>query len=619
MMKTIIRLFCLWFLISFHPVLAQDQELIYIAGNPDLYPLEYYDPLDQEFKGVIPDFFEQLSSKSSYEFQYLNTLEDERNQKYKNNQAEIISGCVAQDELWNQGVTFLKVDLPQFQEIRLVYTPLADASLQELIETAINEMEESDWLALFTKIQSNQTTRPIGLWLALFVLFFLCLGLLVKLYQDHKKIQQLQNSNRLDLVTGLGNKYHLLDYYDQFVNDKNRILYHLIYFYTDVQSLYQVSEGNCDDFFRYIAIILKEYASDTDILARVAEGGFVLLHLSYTKEENENWIKTIMGRLSEYSSKFNKPYETQVVAGIYPLQQNDLDLDMILYKAEQTSYYALMHHLSYVSFDENILSLYEEESELKQRLKEALQKQEFELYLHFFVDARKGVIVGAEALTRWMHPKKGMLMPSRYIPLLENEGTIELLDYYVLELVCSFLEKCYVKHHLDFFVSCNFSRKTFASPNFVEKSIEIMNRYHFPKEEVLFELTERGPILQDNLIYKNALRLKKEGLRVVLDDFGAGLSNFNDLKEIRFDGLKIDRELILSMNNPLGETIVRSIVQICDQLSMTVLAEGVETKQQVDQLLDMNCQVIQGFYYYQPMPIHQAFSIILKENIEQTN
>ena len=247
-----------------------------------------------------------------------------------------------------------------------------------------------------------------------------------------------------------------------------------------------------------------------------------------------------------------------------------------------------------------------EERQLQSSIERAFAKNEFELYIQFYVDAYNFKIVGGEALTRWNHPQKGILMPSVFIPLMEREKTITRLDYYCLKEVCSFLDDL-AKENIDtFFVSCNFSRETFAATDFTDNVKKIIDEYTFPRELLILEITESTSVKDSAQVRKNIIELKEYGVRIALDDFGEGFTSFYDLQKYPIDGIKLDKGLVDYILTPSGISILKAMIQVGHELNMTILAEGVETDEQVKTLQEINCDVIQGFRFFQPLPKWEA-------------
>lgn len=586
---------------------------IYVAGNPDLYPVEYYDNDSKTFKGVIPNLLADFSQSGAYKIEYLDTQNnDMRKQKAENLQAELISGCVQSEfseKMWHDGV--LAIDLMQdgnIIEYKILFTKIAGENLKNSLKEYFSNITASEKNSLLiSEAIDKKISISFGRWILIIGLAFVILTIFVVFVLYLKKKILNNKKYKIDAVTGIGNDKYLLERYHQLIHDKNRVLYCAICFNVNTEKLRRLKGGSeTDRFLRYFTAVIKEYIADTDIFARASDRTFAVFKLSEMTEKSVQFVEVILKRLQEYDDENKKEHLEYVTAGLYQLRNDDKDISMILLKCEQAYTYANTHGISYTWCTKEITFAYEEEKELYDHVDAAIKNNEFALYLHFFVDTAARKIVGAEALSRWNHPQKGIILPSKYIPLLEKENAVEKLDYFMLEKVCEFLQQRYREGKGDFFVSCNFSRNTFVAKNFADKCIEIIDRYEFPREELILEITESVAIIDYDTMYYNAKRMKEYGTSIALDDFGSGSASFFDLKKYKFDGLKIDKDLVKHLSTKEGEIILSGLIDIGHKLNMTVLAEGAETKEQVDKLVKINCDVIQGFYFYKPMPVYEA-------------
>ena len=195
---------------------------------------------------------------------------------------------------------------------------------------------------------------------------------------------------------------------------------------------------------------------------------------------------------------------------------------------------------------------------------------------------------------------------------MEREKMISRLDYYCLKEVCFFLESLLEKGVDTFFVSCNFSRETFAAADFAQKVQEILNGFTFPRELLILEITESVSVKNTGQIQQNIIELKKFGVRVALDDFGEGFTSFYDLQKYPIDGIKLDKGLVDHIMTPSGASILKAMIQVGHELNMTILAEGVETDEQVCALQEIHCDVIQGFRFSHPLPRWEATEQIIQ-------
>ena len=606
---------------SFSAQTSGQEQLVYVAGNPDLFPIEYYDQKEKQFAGVIPSLLEQLSSGGNYRFVYLHPEKtDRRKELAKNLQAELISGCSSSEEfgqeMWDSGVVVLSAQKDGArQEYRLLFTSIASEELRQAVETGIKSMDSALISTLLIEHAAKEKSQIkfyllIGLTCAVILLTATVVFLLL---HYRKKLGRGRRELETDMVTELGNYDYLKRYYRQLINDHNRILYSLIYFRIDTERLRRFADTEqTDHVLKYTAIVLKEYTADTDILARIADNGFVLLKLSSNEEEIKNWLTPVLRRIREYPEKYDKSFFVDIHVGIYRLRASDRDMEEMVFNATQSCNYAIMNRLDYAVCSDEIIQLYREEAELQEHARVAFEKEEIKLYLHFFVQCSTRRIVGAEGLSRWIHPDKGLMMPARFIPLMEREGTIQKLDYYILDKVCRFLEKLHANGIKDFFISCNLSRKTFMDVDFEEKIAAVLQKYDFPHESLILELTESEVSKSIDILSNNILSIKKQGVRIAIDDFGSGYSSFEDLQKYPIDGLKLDKSLVDNVNSDEGYAILKGLVEIGHSLGMTVLAEGAENEQQVNALTGMNCDVIQGFYFYQPLPQDEALRLYLE-------
>lgn len=443
-------------------------------------------------------------------------------------------------------------------------------------------------------------------------LVLLAAALLALLVRKDRQLRELKTAAETDPVTGIGNYAYLECCFQQAVHDKTRCS--VLHFSTNTDHIRRVGGSEeANAFLRYTAQVLGEHVEGGDALARTSDSGFVLLRRGGSPEEARHLAELALEQLRAYARQFGKSFRVEAYAGVYHLEHSDRDLRTCVLKAEQSGRYARDNGLDCVECSRTIIDLSREDQALQERVATAFEEQEFELYLHFFVNARTKKIVGAEALSRWRHPEKGLLLPERYMPLLEREQTVSELDHYMLERVCRFLEKLWARHGTGFFISCNISRDTFSSPEFAGRCTAIIERYHFPREMLILELTESGVTNEAAMVYQNALDLKALGVSIVLDDFGTGYATISDLLTFQFDGLKLDKSFVDHLTTRDGQIIMQGIVEMMHRLGLTVLAEGVETEEQMRQVVELHCDAIQGFYFHKPLPLPEALDILLEQ------
>ncbi len=238
-----------------------------------------------------------------------------------------------------------------------------------------------------------------------------------------------------------------------------------------------------------------------------------------------------------------------------------------------------------------------------------VEKKEFEVYYQPKVKTADRQLCGAEALVRWRKPDGSLVPPMEFIPILEKEGSVCILDFYVLDKVCAFLSRCIREHKPLYKISVNFSKRHMENPHLVSEIVAVADSYKVPHEWIEVELTEsedaKDYIVMSNLIDK----LKAEGISVSVDDFGTGYSSLNMLKMIKTDILKVDKSLIpfgrYNSDNQKDCIMFESIVALAKALGFQVVAEGVETLRQYEYMRDAGCDMIQGYYFDKPLPMDE--------------
>lgn len=244
----------------------------------------------------------------------------------------------------------------------------------------------------------------------------------------------------------------------------------------------------------------------------------------------------------------------------------------------------------------------------------ALRNREFVMYLQPKIQMDNRQIVGAEALVRWIKPNYGLIAPDRFIPILEKNGFVRELDYYMLEEACKFLKKTEEDGLPVLPISVNFSKLHLHEPHFATKAAEIVDKYQIPHKMIELEMTEN--IFSEELerLVEVSGKLKTYGFRVSLDDFGRAYSSLNYLKDIPLDIIKIDKGFLdASDEEHRGRVIIAKMVDLIKSLRMVSVMEGVETEEQVNFLKELGCDVAQGFYFAKPMP-KDEYEKLLREN-----
>ena len=233
---------------------------------------------------------------------------------------------------------------------------------------------------------------------------------------------------------------------------------------------------------------------------------------------------------------------------------------------------------------------------------QAMQKREMKVFYQPKIDATTSRMKSAEALIRWVKSDGTVILPNQFLPSMEQTGAIAMLDWYVVERVCSFLEKLKELNIEPMPVSVNFSRWHLREEGFPKHLAQIVDSHHIDRGLIVVEITESAMIQEEELMRKTVTQLHELGFEFSIDDFGSGLSSLSMVADTLPDEIKIDRSLLKkNCESERERVILESIFLFANRLNIRTVAEGVETKEQFGFLRTCNCNLIQGFYFAHPM------------------
>jgi EAL domain-containing protein (putative c-di-GMP-specific phosphodiesterase class I) len=254
-----------------------------------------------------------------------------------------------------------------------------------------------------------------------------------------------------------------------------------------------------------------------------------------------------------------------------------------------------------------------EQLALRSDLRHALERSEFVLHYQPQIELATGRVIGAEALVRWNHPERGMVMPMRFIPAAEESGLIIPLGAWVMHEACRQAAAWRRAGLPPLVMAVNLSAVQFRRGDVEQTVIAVLEAAGLPPEWLELELTESILIHESEGALATVRRLKQQGVRFSIDDFGTGYSSLSYLKRFEIDKLKIDRSFVRDLAvDPDDAAIVRAIIQMARSLGLSTIAEGVETDEMLSRLRAFGCDEAQGYYFARPMPV-QDFERYLHE------
>lgn len=345
--------------------------------------------------------------------------------------------------------------------------------------------------------------------------------------------------------------------------------------------------------------VIRQYLNPV-IMGRLESDHFVLITEDKNlSEENLNALCNQVFRIE------NKEYNYEIRCGIFSIHNSNIEIAHLIAGAKlaEKNIKTGKGSLLYAYYDDFMKENYVKQRFLLADFERGLYENEFEPYYQPIVDAKTGEIVSAEMLIRWHHKDFGMVSPAVFIPVIESEGKISVLDNFIvnrgMELIA---RRAYQKKKV---VPCaiNLSRVDFYDTLFIESIMERINDLNINPSMIRFEVTESAytDLEVKSMEYLN--NMQSYGIKILLDDYGSGMSSLSMLEDFNFDIIKLDLGFIRKIGiNEKAESIIITTIGLAHMIGATVTAEGVETKEQLDFLKSYDCDYIQGYYFYKPMP-----------------
>ncbi len=424
---------------------------------------------------------------------------------------------------------------------------------------------------------------------------------------DTKK-DQLEFQANHDALTGLPNRVLFMDRLTQAIKLAKRKKQHVAVLFLDIDDFKKINDSLGhhvgDEVLIEVAqrMLLKMRKSDT--LARLGGDEFCII-MNDIKDINDV-SKIIENGLEAFRDPFITREHTLYISisvgiSLYPNDGKDAitllkNSDAAMYKAKQNT------RDRYSFYDEEMTKKAYERIFLETEMRKAFEKDEFIVYYQPQVHAKTKILTGMEALVRWQHPDMGFIYPDRFIPLAESTGMIIKLDRIVMKKAISQFSR-WKKSGLDpKKISINLTMTQLEEDNFYDFIEELLECENVLASEVEFEITERQIMCNPNASIKALQKLNTLGISVAIDDFGTGYSSLTYLKRLPIDKLKIDKSFIDNIPEDLSDSaIVKTIINLCENLELQVIAEGVEEENQNNFLFENNCEDIQGFLFSHPI------------------
>ena len=411
-------------------------------------------------------------------------------------------------------------------------------------------------------------------------------------------------SRNTDKLTGLYLREPTFELIKNTIVNNKDIDYLILYF--DVKDFKIVNDVYGSDFgdmaLKKIANWIRtEFSDKADVIGRLSGDTFVVC----LPEDKFDDTRVDKGLVNFSVSKDDMTQYFLIHVGAYSVskeEKDDPNIAIILDRARMAlSTIKDQYQIHIAHYNKQIREDLLWEQKISGELENAIVEKQIVPFLQPIADSN-GKIVGAEALVRWIHPQKGYMPPSKFIPIFEKNGMISEVDKYMWNAVCEILKQ-WEKENRDYFISVNISPLDFYGMDVSKEIKEIVKKHGVNPHKLRLEITETVMMVDAENRFKKLNELRDAGFIVEMDDFGSGYSSLNLLKDMPVDVIKIDMVFLYNTkNSEKARTIVQNIIDLSKTLGMCSLSEGVETKRQYEVLNEMGCELFQGYYFSKPLP-----------------
>lgn len=500
-------------------------------------------------------------------------------EKLRKGFAERLSGVISIDE--------------KDDEYKFYYAPVESVKGW----TYVNVVAMGDVTALVRTIKLESI---VSILIVIILMLFICF--LIGRFVINEQQQMLKLAFE-DSLTQAPNERFFTSNALKMLKDYPDIAYRIICF--DIQNFRYLNESyghmKADEVLRIIVRNVEKDLGTRETFARIGADRFTALVVDDGRTEER--LLRIEERIAKAAATEMINYPIKIKCGFYEVKDRKENIAAMIDKAN-------LARKSIGGDGKGLMAVYEDSLMEETRRREFIESKmemalitgEFVVFLQPKWDMKENHIIASEALVRWKQKGGSIIPPNDFIPIFEKNGFIEKIDFYMLEEVCKYLRKMIDEGRKVYPVSVNQSRYLLHDPQYTMNVQQILLKYKIPKGLIELEITETVFFQERERMLEVMEELKRLNLNLSIDDFGSGFSSLNLLRDMPFDVLKIDRGFLNETNgSESGKFILRKIVEMADGLGIKVICEGVETREQVEMLLDIGCMYAQGYLYSKPI------------------
>lgn len=429
---------------------------------------------------------------------------------------------------------------------------------------------------------------------------------------DFRETAALANQFKYDHLTGLYSKEFFWQQLKEILLNNEEDEYDIVCCNIENFKLYNDAFGaaNGDRLLCEIAEFLTEKVEEHELLSRFRADRFM-----WVKKSEYIYNEEVFTALDQQIRQLPGAGNLHMKWGIYKITDRSVPVekmcDRVMLAVDSIKGKYLKH---YVVYDDAMREKLLREQEIIEEMADSLEDHQFQIYLQPKICLHDGTLAGAEVLVRWKHPEKGMISPGEFIPLFEKNGFITQMDQYVWEQTCVLIKEWKAKGYPVVPVSVNVSRADFYITDLTEYMDALVRKYDLQPSDLHLEVTESVYTENPIQILHMIEGLRSRGFVIELDDFGSGYSSLNMLNQMELDIMKLDMKFIQSeMMKPEDQGILRFIIDLAHSMKLSVVAEGIETGEQVERIKKLGCDYAQGYFFSRPVCVEEFEEILKKQ------
>lgn len=430
---------------------------------------------------------------------------------------------------------------------------------------------------------------------------------------EFRETAAMINKAERDELTGLYNKQFFMEKVREELDKNPDKKYDLICLGIEKFKLVNDTFGPAkgDELLKFMGSVMSESDGGMNISGRfMADLFFTLV------EHNDHYTNEAFKRFEEIINQFPIDIDIKINCGIYEIGNLSNPISVMCDRAQLAAEKNKGKYDAYFTlYDDSLRQQLLKEQFITSTMQTALEQHQFIVYYQPKYDLNNEHVAGAEALVRWIHPERGFMSPGEFIPIFEKNGFITQLDQYVWEKACRDIRSWIDKGFPTVSISVNVSRADIYNPKLVDILLGLIAKYNIPIHYLHLEITESAYTDNPDQIIQVVNRMRDVGFVVEMDDFGSGYSSLNMLAEMPVDILKLDMRFMQSeANYASGKGILSFVISLAKWLNLAVVAEGVETADQIITLRSMDCNYVQGFYFARPMCLEDFETLLTSSN-----